>query len=116
MINLDADNKYFPSGIAMTTYTTELKQKLRDDIRFIDDQLDAARRHMANGNKAEAWSILDGLLEYYDFKNHFPDIFINENESMRFMYVRGAARDRRYYRDRCGRCADRQAAGMAPRL
>lgn len=76
----------------MTTYTTATKQILRDDIRFIDDQLDLARRHMAKGDKAEAWSILDGLLDYYDFKKHFPDIFVGEGESMRFLDMYEALR------------------------
>jgi hypothetical protein len=76
----------------MTTYTTTVKQRLRDDIRFIDDHLDSAREHMTAGNKAEAWSLLDGLLEYYDFKNHFPDIFVNEDEVVRFLDMYEALR------------------------
>lgn len=77
----------------MTSYTAESKQILRDDIRFIDDQLDSARRHMAEGDKAEAWSILDGLLDYYDFKKHFPDILVNEDESIRFLDMYEALRE-----------------------
>lgn len=76
----------------MTTYTGESKQILRDDIQHIDDQLDLARRHMAEGNKAEAWSTLDGLLNYYDFKKHFPDILVGEGEYMRFMDMYEALR------------------------
>lgn len=76
----------------MTTYTATTKQILRDDIRFIDKQLDSARRHMAEGDKAEAWSILDGLLDYYDFKKHFPDILVNEDESLRFLDMYEALR------------------------
>jgi hypothetical protein len=77
----------------MTTYTTELKEKLRVDIRYIDDQLDLARGHMARGEKAEAWAVLDGLNTYFDFKKHFPDILVNESESMRFMDLYEALRD-----------------------
>lgn len=76
----------------MTTYITATKQILRDDIRFIDDQLDSARDHMAAGDKAEAWSVLDGLLDYYDFKKHFPDIFVSGEESMRFLDMYEALR------------------------
>jgi hypothetical protein len=76
----------------MTTYTTELKQKLRDDIGFIDSQLDLAREKMAAGDKAEAWSLLDGLLGYFDFKKHFPDILINEDTYMRFQDMYEALR------------------------
>jgi hypothetical protein len=68
----------------MTTYTNELKQKLRDDITFIDSQLDLARENMAKGDKAEAMSLLDGLLDYYDFKKHFPHIFVKEGEYLEF--------------------------------
>jgi tetratricopeptide (TPR) repeat protein len=76
----------------MTTYTNELKQKLRDDITFIDSQLDLAREHMAKGDKAEASSLLDGLLDYFDFKKHFPDIFITEDQYMRFQDMYEALR------------------------
>jgi hypothetical protein len=63
----------------MTTYTLKSKQILRDDITFIDQQLEFARTKMREGNKDEAWSTLDGLLDYYDFKKHFPDIFVLES-------------------------------------
>lgn len=76
----------------MTTYTTATKRILRDDIRFIDDQLDSARNHMAEGDREEAWSVLDSLLDYYDFKKHFPDIFIGEDEFMRFLDMYEALR------------------------
>lgn len=76
----------------MTTYTTELKEKLRVDIRYIDGQLDLAREQMAKGDQAEAQAILDGLLDYFDFKKHFPDIFVNENESLRFQDMYEALR------------------------
>lgn len=68
----------------MTTYTAATKQILRDDIVFIDQQLTLARNKMSEGDKAEAWSIFDSLLGYYDFKKHFPDIFVNGDESIRF--------------------------------
>lgn len=70
----------------MTTfYTSKNKQILRDDIVFIDQQLTLARNKMAEGNKAEAWSTLDGLLDYFDFKKHFPDILVKEGEYIRFV-------------------------------
>jgi hypothetical protein len=68
----------------MTTYTLESKQILRDDITFIDQQLTLARNKMREGDKGEAWSVLDGLLDYYDFKRHFPDIMVNEGEVILF--------------------------------
>jgi hypothetical protein len=70
----------------MTTfYTNASKQILRDDITFIDQQLEYARARMRAGNKAEAWSTLDGLLGYYDFKKHFPDIWVKEGDYIRFV-------------------------------
>lgn len=66
-------------------YTLATKDILRADIRFIDEQLDFARKKMQAGDTAEAWSTLDSLLGYYDFKKHFPDIFVNENSTIRFM-------------------------------
>jgi hypothetical protein len=78
----------------MTTfYTSVTKQILRDDIVFIDEQLTYARNKMAEGDKAEAWSTLDGLLGYYDFKKHFPDIFVNEGEYIRFLDMYDVLRD-----------------------
>ena len=70
-------------------YTLATKQILKGDIRFIDGQLDLAlaRRKMAAGDKAEAWCILDSLLGYFDFKKHFPDIFVDANTSIRFWKV-----------------------------
>jgi hypothetical protein len=76
----------------MTTYTLESKQILCDDIVFIDQQLTFARNKMAEGDKAEAWSTLDSLLDYYDFKKHFPDIFVNEGEAIRFVDMYKALR------------------------
>lgn len=77
----------------MTTfYTLKNKQILRDDIVFIDQQLEIARTKMRAGNKAEAWSTLDGLLDYYDFKKHFPDILVKEDEYLRFVDMYEALR------------------------
>jgi hypothetical protein len=77
----------------MTTYyTSESKQILRDDITFIDQQLEIARSKMKEGNKEEAWSTLDGLLDYYDFKKHFPDILVREGEYIRFVDMYEALR------------------------
>lgn len=77
----------------MTTfYTSRNKQILRDDITFIDQQLEIARRAMRAGNKGEAWSTLDGLLDYFDFKKHFPDILVKEGEYIRFQDMYEALR------------------------
>lgn len=76
----------------MTTYTLKSKQILRDDIVFIDQQLEFARNKMRGGNKAEAWSTLDGLLDYFDFKKHFPDILVKEGEFIRFQNMYEALR------------------------
>jgi hypothetical protein len=77
----------------MTTfYTSENKQILRDDITFIDQQLAHAREAMGKGNKDEAWSTLDGLLDYFDFKKHFPDILVKEGDYIRFVDMYEALR------------------------
>lgn len=76
----------------MTTYTLRTKEILRADIVFIDEQLEFARGKMAQGDKAEAWSTLDSLLGYFDFKKHFPDIFVNENDVIKFQDVYEALR------------------------
>jgi hypothetical protein len=78
----------------MTTfYTAAAKERLQADIVFIDEQLDYARDRMARGDKAEAWSTFDSLLGYFDFKKHFPDILIGDDEYMRFMDMYEALRN-----------------------
>jgi hypothetical protein len=69
----------------MTTYLTEdLKQKLRTDIDFIDDQFELIRKAVRAGNHDQALNILDSLFGLYDFKDDFPDVPVDGERVVRF--------------------------------